>query len=253
MIRPLVVGNWKMNGTLEESTKLAGAIVKGLRITGGNVEVVLAPPYTALTRVHRVIERSTIRLAGQNCHWETKGAFTGEVSPVMLRNLGCHYVLLGHSERRHIFHESDHEVARKVLSALQNRLRVILCVGETLEERDKGRTARVISRQLKLALKGVGKSDICNVEIAYEPVWAIGTGRSARPAQISRAHKRIRRLLVSIFGQLKGKRVRILYGGSVNPENAVALATAVEVNGLLVGGASLKAANFLSVIRCYGS
>jgi triosephosphate isomerase len=250
-MRPLVVGNWKMNGTLRESAKLAGAVVKGLRHTAGKVQVVLAPPHTALTQVHQVIRRSDIELAGQNCHWETTGAFTGEVSPTMLRDTGCHYVIVGHSERRHIFHESDHDVALKVVRALENRLRVILCVGETLEERDKGLTASVISRQLRIALKGAARSDIGKVEIAYEPVWAIGTGRNASPEQITRVHERIRRLLVASFGQKNGKRVRILYGGSVNPQNAAALAAAPEVNGLLVGGASLKAANFVSVIRCY--
>ena len=252
-MRPLVVGNWKMNGTLRESAMLAGAIVKGLRSTVDKVQVVLAPPYTALNQVYQVIRRTAIELAGQNCHWEAKGAFTGEVSPTMLRDAGCHYVIVGHSERRHIFQESNRDVALKVLRALESQLRVILCVGETLEERDKGLTASVISRQIRLALNGVGKSDIGNVEIAYEPVWAIGTGRNASPEQITRVHERIRRLLVTSFGHKFGKRVRILYGGSVNPENAAALAAAPEVNGLLVGGASLKAASFLSVIRCYGN
>jgi len=252
-MRPLVVGNWKMNGTLRESIKLASAVVKGLRHTGDKVQVVLAPPHTALTQVHQVIRRSDIELAGQNCHWEATGAFTGEVSPTMLRDVGCQYVIVGHSERRHVFHESNHEVTLKVIRALESQLRVILCIGETLEERDKGRTASVISRQLRTALKGVAKSDIRNVEIAYEPVWAIGTGRNASPEQITRVHERIRRLLVASFGRKDGKRVRILYGGSVNPQNAAALAAVLEVNGLLVGGASLKAANFLSVIRCYSS
>jgi len=250
-MRPLVVGNWKMNGTLRESSKLAGAIVKGLRTSAANVQVVLAPPHTALALVHQVIRRSDIALAGQNCHWQEKGAFTGEISPKMLSDAGCNYVILGHSERRHIFHETDHEIALKVTSALQNKLRLILCVGETIADRDKGLAARVITRQLRLALKEVTESDIGNVEIAYEPVWAIGTGRNASPAQITRVHERIRRLLVATFGHSCGKRVRILYGGSVNAENATSLAAATEVNGLLVGGASLSAANFLSVIRSY--
>ena len=252
-MQPLVVGNWKMNGTLLESSKLAAAIVKGLRTMGNDVRVVLAPPHTALAKVYQVIYRSDVELAGQNCHWEEKGAFTGEVSPTMLRDAGCNYVILGHSERRHIFHETDHDVAVKVISALRNKLRLILCVGETTEERDKDRTARVITRQLRLALKGVAKSDIRNVEIAYEPVWAIGTGRNASPAQITQVHERIRRFLVTKYGRIPGKRVRILYGGSVNPTNAASLVVAAEVNGLLVGGASLTAADFLSVVRCCNS
>ena len=245
----LLVGNWKMNGTLLESCKLAAAIVNGLRTMGNDVRVVLAPPYTVLAKVYEVIHRSDVDLAGQNCHWEEKGAYTGEVSPAMLRDAGCNYVIVGHSERRHIFHETDHDIARKVISALRNKLQLILCVGETMEERDKGRTARVITRQLRLALKGVPKSDIRNVEVAYEPVWAIGTGRNATPAQITQVHKRIRRFLVTNYGGIRGKRVRILYGGSVNPTNAGSLVVAAEVNGLLVGGASLRAADFLSVIR----
>jgi triosephosphate isomerase len=249
-MRPLVVGNWKMNGTLLESAKLARAIVKSLRATANDVEVVLAPPHTALAKVHQVISRSRVELGGQNCHREEKGAFTGEVSPLMLRDAGCNYVILGHSERRHIFHETNEEIRAKVISALHHKLRVILCVGETLEERDGGLTESVIIRQLGLALKGIRKNDIGNVEIAYEPVWAIGTGRHASPAQVSPVHERIRRFLITTFGRTRGKRARILYGGSVNSDNASALWAAAEVNGLLVGGASLKAASFLSVIRC---
>lgn len=249
-MRPLVVGNWKMNGTLLESAKLARAIVKSLRATANDVEVVLAPPHTALAKVRQVISRSSVELGGQNCHREEKGAFTGEVSPLMLRDAGCNYVILGHSERRHIFHETNEEIRGKVISALHHKLRVILCVGETLEERDGGLTKSVIIRQLKLALKGIRKNDIGNVEIAYEPVWAIGTGRHASPAQVSQVHERIRRFLITTFGRTRGKRVRILYGGSVNSDNASALMAAAEVNGLLVGGASLKAVSFLSVIRC---
>jgi triosephosphate isomerase len=249
-MQPLVVGNWKMNGTLLESAELAGAILKGIRTMANDVQVVLAPPYTALAKVHQVMCRSRVELGGQNCHREEKGAFTGEVSPMMLRDAGCNYVILGHSERRHIFHETNDEIAAKVNSALQHKLRVILCVGETIEERDRGQTGRVINRQLRLGLKGVRKNDIGNVEIAYEPVWAIGTGRHASPVQVTQVHERIRRFLVTTFGSIRGKRVRILYGGSVNSDNAPALMAAGEVNGLLVGGASLKALSFLAVIRC---
>lgn len=249
MTRPLVVGNWKMNGTLLESYKLAAAIVKVLRTTASRVQVVLAPPHTALAKVHQAIRNSDIDLAGQNCHWQEKGAFTGEVSPAMLRDTGCHYVIVGHSERRHVFRESDDVIALKIAGALRNQLRPILCVGETGEERDKGLTRKIVTRQLRLGLKGIGKSDIGTVEIAYEPVWAIGTGRNANPEQITQVHRQIRRFLVTYFGTTRGNRVRILYGGSVNPENAAALAGAAEVNGLLVGGASLRVASFAAVVR----
>ncbi len=250
-MRPLVVGNWKMNGKLSESSELAAAVVKTLKTDGRQVQVVLAPPYTALATVYRTIRKSHIELAGQNCHWEERGAFTGEVSPLMLRDLGCKYVIIGHSERRHVFHETNQVIARKVASVLQQKIRPILCVGETLNERNKGRTAAVVTGQLRLALKGIGKNDIRNVEIAYEPVWAIGTGRNASPEQITQVHRRIRRFLVTTFGDTRGNRVRILYGGSVNPGNAPDLTRAGDVNGFLVGGASLVAANFASVVHCY--
>jgi triosephosphate isomerase len=252
MNAPLVVGNWKMHGTRSECSSLARKIALGLGKNPSRAEVVLAPPYTSLKSVKQAIRNSRIALAGQNSHWQENGAFTGEVSPSMLRDVGCAFVILGHSERRHIFHESDETVAKKTVAALRNGLRPILCVGETLEERSGGRTAGVIGRQLRIALKEVAKSDICKLEIAYEPVWAIGTGRNATPEQISQVHGRIRRFMAAKFDRTKGSRVRILYGGSVKPENARSLATTPEVNGLLVGGASLKAETFLPVIAAFG-
>ena len=252
MNAPLVVGNWKMHGTRSECSSLARKIAQGLRKIPSRAEVVLAPPYTSLPSVKQAIRNSTIALAGQNSHWQENGAFTGEVSPPMLRDVGCDFVILGHSERRHIFHETDGTVAKKTAAALRNGLRPILCVGETLEERNGGRTAGVIRRQLRIALKEIVKTDIGKVEIAYEPVWAIGTGRNATPEQISQVHGGIRRFMTAKFDSTKGSRVRILYGGSVNPENARSLATTPEVNGLLVGGASLKAETFLPVIAAFG-
>lgn len=249
---PLVVGNWKMHGTRSECSSLARKIAHGLGKNPSRAEVVLAPPYTSLQSVKQAIRNSRIALAGQNSHWQQTGAFTGEVSPPMLRDVGCDFAILGHSERRHIFHETDETVARKTVAALRNGLRPILCVGETLEERSGGRTAGVIRRQLRIALKEVVKTDIGKIEIAYEPVWAIGTGRNATPEQISQVHGGIRRFVAAKFDRTKGSRVRILYGGSVNPENARSLATTPEVNGLLVGGASLKAETFLPVIAAFG-
>jgi triosephosphate isomerase (TIM) len=247
----LVVGNWKMNGTLSESYALARAIAGSLSSGSKRVDVVLAPPYTALHKVREAIAGSDLLLAGQNAHWQASGAFTGEVSPEMLRDAGCTFVILGHSERRHIFRESDQIVAQKVRASLDKGLRPVLCVGETLYQRRTGITSRVISRQLRAALKGASKNDIGKIEIAYEPVWAIGTGRNATPGQISQVHRRIRNLLIESFGNVSGRRIRILYGGSVKPDNAAELVKTQEVNGLLVGGASLKAETFLSIVRCF--
>lgn len=247
---PLVVGNWKMHGTQTEALALAREIRKGLRDIR-RAEVVLAPPFTALTVVNEAIGATELRLAGQNVYWQEKGAFTGEISPKMLLELGCRFVIIGHSERRHLFNESDQAIAKKVIASLDAGLRAILCVGETLQEKRKGTTRRVIARQLRVALKEVGKSAIGKVEIAYEPVWAIGTGRNATPDQVSHVHRWIREMLKDLFGEWQAKRSRILYGGSVRPDNAEELARAPEVNGLLVGGASLRPQDFLSIIRCF--
>jgi triosephosphate isomerase (TIM) len=249
MTTPLVVGNWKANGLQAECRELGRAIARGIARKPPAVEVALAPPYTALAQVKKAIDRSDIKLAAQNCHWEDRGAFTGEITPPMLADVGCDFVILGHSERRHIFQESDVVVAKKLLAALSNQLRPILCVGETLAERQAGRAAAVITRQLRIALKGLGKNAIENIEIAYEPVWAIGTGHNATPEQITRVHSRIRQFLKGAFGQ-KGAAVRVLYGGSVNPGNAAEILKTPEVNGLLVGGASLKAETFLPIVHC---
>jgi triosephosphate isomerase len=245
---PLVVGNWKMHGTQNEAVALARDVLRGLRSIRG-VEVALAPPFTALVAVRKTLRGSSLRLAAQNVHWEEKGAFTGEISTPMLQELGCHFVIVGHSERRRIFKEDDQMIAKKVTACLNSGLNPILCVGETFAERRKGTTTRVITRQLRVALKGVLKGAIEKIEIAYEPVWAIGTGRNATPEQISRAHATIRKMLKKVFGTKLAERTRILYGGSVRPDNAGELASVQEVSGLLVGGASLRAKDFLSIIR----
>jgi triosephosphate isomerase (TIM) len=248
MNQPLVVGNWKMNGTLSQASSLAGAIVHGIAQKTPKVDLVLAPPATALVAVQQRIAGSGISLAGQNCHWEDNGAFTGEISPAMLTDLSCTYVIVGHSERRHLFNESDDIIARKLAAAIRNNLRPILCVGETLDQRNAGRTMDVILRQMQLALKEPNGNVIANLEIAYEPVWAIGTGHNADPNQIAEVHGAIRSYLTSSFGKIS---FRILYGGSVNPDNASDVSRISEVNGLLVGGASLKPESFLAVVRCF--
>jgi triosephosphate isomerase len=248
MNQALVVGNWKMNGTLSQASSLAGAIVHGIAQKTPKVDLVLAPPATALVAVQQRIAGSGISLAGQNCHWEDNGAFTGEISPAMLADLGCTYVIVGHSERRHLFNESDDIIARKLAAAIRNNLRPILCVGETLDQRNAGRTMDVILRQMQLALKEPNGNVIANLEIAYEPVWAIGTGHNADPNQIAEVHGAIRSYLTSSLGKSS---LRILYGGSVNPENAKELSRISEVDGFLVGGASLKPESFLAVLRYF--
>jgi triosephosphate isomerase (TIM) len=248
MSQPLVLGNWKMNGTLSQASSLTGAIVQGIAHKTPKAALVLAPPATALAAVRERIAGTGISLAGQNCHWEDSGAFTGEISAAMLSDLGCTYVIVGHSERRHIFNESDEMIGRKLAAAIRNNLRPILCVGETLDQRNAGRTMDVILRQIQLALKEPNENVIANLEIAYEPVWAIGTGHNADPNQIAEVHGAIRSYLTSSFGKTS---FRILYGGSVNPDNASDVSRISEVNGLLVGGASLKPESFLAVVRCF--
>lgn len=251
MTVPLVVGNWKMNGSQAESQKLASEIARMIQRKPTRAQVVVAPPFTALTTVARAIRHSKIKMAAQNCHWQESGAYTGEISAPMVAELGCEFVILGHSERRHIFHESDEMIARKIAPVIAHGMRAILCVGETLEERRQKLTGRVIARQLRSALKGSAKDVIDKLEIAYEPVWAIGTGQNATTAQVREVHVRIRRFLKTSFGNAASERVRILYGGSVKPENADTLAQIDEVDGLLVGGASLKAESFLPIVAAF--
>jgi triosephosphate isomerase len=251
MITPLVVGNWKMNGSQSECVKLARQIVRQLKRKPTLAEVALAPPFTALSLVARALSNSKVKLAAQNSHWAANGAFTGEISVPMLSEIGCDYVILGHSERRHIFHESNEMIGRKIEPVVAHDMRVILCVGETLSERRRKKTNDVVTFQLDAALKGLTKGGIDKIEIAYEPVWAIGTGLNATAEQISQVHRCIRSYLKSVFGNSKGKAVRILYGGSVKPENASTIASTDEVNGLLVGGASLKAEMFLPIVQAF--
>ena len=251
MSLPLVAGNWKMNGTQHECRDLARNIAEQLRVNAPQVEVVLAPPFTALSSVSHVVRESKIMLAAQNCHWQDSGAFTGEISPPMLAELGCKYVILGHSERRHIFHENADMIANKVKAVIGHGMRVILCIGETLEERQQNQTNEIIDRQLHSALKGMAKDAMEKLEIAYEPVWAIGTGLNATAEQVRDVHSRIRQILEASFGESTSGHVRILYGGSVKPENASMLAQIDKVDGLLVGGASLKAELFLPIVTAF--
>jgi triosephosphate isomerase len=237
-----------MNGTEHGCDELARNIAAELHANTASVDIALAPPFTALSSVAKV--KGKLKLAAQNCHWLESGAFTGEISPGMLAELGCEFVIVGHSERRQIFHEDDDMICRKLGPVIARGMRPILCVGETLSERQQEITDQIISRQLQAALKGLDKSAITKLEIAYEPVWAIGTGHNASSDQISAVHKRVREFLATSFGD-RGRGVRILYGGSVKPENASMLAQIDEVDGLLVGGASLKAETFVPIVAAF--
>jgi len=244
--RLLIAGNWKMHKTVPEALELVRELKERLKGVNDR-DILVCPPFTALYPVGKELEGSSINLGAQNMFYEREGAFTGEVSPVMLKDVGCRFVILGHSERRKIFGETDELINKKVLSAAENGLIPILCVGETLEEREAGRTKEVVERQVREGLKGFPEE--AELVIAYEPVWAIGTGRSATPEMAQEVHKFIREVLAELFGQEKASKTRILYGGSVKPENAKSLLEMEEIDGALVGGASLKADSFEKIVR----
>lgn len=245
---PLVVANWKMHGGLAEARELAQAVRDGLKRPRG-IEVTICPPFTALAAVAEVLAGSPLLLGAQNCHWEASGAFTGEISPAMLAEIGCRLVLVGHSERRHLFRESDDEINRKVVAALRHGLRPLLCVGETAEERRQGLTFTVVEGQLRAGCAGLSAAEIGRCLLAYEPVWAIGTGVNATPGQAAEVHGYLRGLASELGSKEIAQSVRILYGGSVKPDNAAALAQEPEIDGALVGGASLQAQSFIAIAR----
>ena len=246
MRRLLIAGNWKMHKTVEGALSLIREL-KRLVSDVNHRDILVCPPFTALYAVKAELEGSNISLGAQNMFYEEEGAFTGEISPLMLRDVGCSYVILGHSERRHIFGETDELINKKVLSAVNHGLIPILCVGETLQEREDGKTKEVIERQVREGLKGL--SETSEFVIAYEPVWAIGTGRTATPELAEEVHSFIRELLSEMFGAKKAESVRILYGGSVKPENAAGLLSQPNIDGSLVGGASLKADSFAKIVK----
>lgn len=258
-ITPLVAGNWKMNGLLAGGVALARALAERLAdlLQAGQAsapaDVVLCPPFTILSEVGRVLAGTNLELGAQNLHWEDKGAFTGEISGPMLTELGCRYVIVGHSERRQYFGETDETVHKRLAAALRHSLRPILCVGETWEEREAGRTEERVGGQLHGALRGLDAArpaaEAGRFAVAYEPVWAIGTGRAAMASDAQEVAAFIRRTLGEILGPEAAARTRILYGGSVNPNNAGDFAAEPDVNGALVGGASLDAASFEGVVR----
>ncbi|MDW7711301.1 MAG: triose-phosphate isomerase [Deferrisomatales bacterium] len=248
MRKPLVVANWKMHKTGPEALALAREVAARLR-DEQDTEIAVAPPFTALQAVGEVLSGTRIGLGAQNMHWEPEGAFTGEVSPPMLRALGVRYVILGHSERRQLFGETDEDVARKVSAAAAAGLTPVVCVGETLAQRDGGAADEVVARQLTAALESLPPGGGGPLVVAYEPVWAIGTGRTAGAAQAQEMHAGVRSLLVTLRGAEGAEAARILYGGSVKPGNAAELLTQPDVDGALVGGASLDAETFASIVR----
>lgn len=247
MHRKLIVGNWKMNGTIEESLKLLTELRH--KLEAGPADVVVAPPFTALYSASIVLQETPVlQLAGQNMHWETDGAYTGEIAAGFLKDVGCSYVILGHSERRHLFGETDEMINKKVLAALTQELIPIFCVGETLEQRQAGKTQGVLEGQIKKGLAGIPMADLKNIVIAYEPVWAIGTGQTAATAEIQEALHFIRNLLAKTYDAPTANSLRLLYGGSVTAENAREIFQVKEVDGVLVGGASLVSEKFLKII-----
>jgi triosephosphate isomerase len=247
--KPVVAGNWKMHKTAGEAQALARELRNALGVVRDQVEVVLAPPFTALYPVSKAVEDSNLAVAAQNCHAEAQGAFTGEVSAPMLKELGCRFVILGHSERRQLFGETDEGVNRKAKAVLAAGMLPIVCVGETLQEREAGRTLEIVSRQLAGGLAGLDGAAVGRLVIAYEPVWAIGTGRTATSAQAQEVHAHIRGWVAQAFGREAAASVRIQYGGSVKPDNAAELLGQPDVDGALVGGASLKASDFAAIVK----
>ena len=245
---PFMAGNWKMNKTTGEAINLVRELKTAISGVKG-VEVAVAPPFTALYAVCKELEGSSIRLAAQNLYWEEKGAFTGEVSPLMLKEVGCHYVIIGHSERRQFFGETDETVNRRIKAALAQGLKVISCIGETLKEREEGKTFSVIERQVEDGLKNLSDKEMENIVIAYEPIWAIGTGKTATPGQAEEVHRFIRGKIEKLYSQEVSEEIRIQYGGSVTPENIKGLMEQANIDGALVGGASLKAESFSKIVR----
>jgi triosephosphate isomerase len=246
--RPVLAGNWKMYKLQSEAVTLASALRDGLGNALATREVVVAPPFTALAAVAGVLRGSGIGLAAQNLHFEKEGAYTGEVSAPMLKDAGCSHVIIGHSERRQYFGETDDGVAKKAAAALAGGLTPIVCVGESLGEREAGRTMDVVGRQIDGSLKGLAADAVDRILVAYEPVWAIGTGKVATPEQAQEVHAFIRGRIAASRGGKTADGLRILYGGSVKPDNIATLMAQADVDGALVGGASLAAESFLKIV-----
>lgn len=245
--RPLIAGNWKMYKTSSEAVETARQLVKRTA-SAADVDVMIAPPFTALSAVSEVVKDSNVFLGAQNLFWEKEGAFTGEISAAMLISAGCRHVIIGHSERRQYFGETDESVNKKMKSAIKNDLIPVLCVGETENERESNETFTVLDKQLHYGLEGFSADDLATLLIAYEPVWAIGTGKTATSDQAQETHQFLRSLVDKRFGNVLAKSIRILYGGSVKPNNIAELMAMADIDGALVGGASLNAETFSQIV-----
>jgi triosephosphate isomerase len=247
MRKTIIAGNWKMYKNLKDGQDLAVALRRDLYKIE-NVDIVICPPFTLLAYLADALETSNIGVGGQDLYWQEEGAFTGEVSPTMLKDAGCQYVIIGHSERRQFFGETNETVNKKIKAALKFGLTPIVCVGENLQEREANKTFKVIEDHVNNGLSGISASDVLKLVVAYEPVWAIGTGKTATPEQAQEVHKFIRDLLKKNYSQEVADSVRIQYGGSVKPENIIELMNKPDVDGALVGGASLKADSFSAIV-----
>lgn len=248
MRTPIIAGNWKLNNTISEAIELTQDIKRSVADTT-DVEIIVAPTFTALAAVYEVIQESNICLAAQDVYWENSGAFTGEISPTMLKDVGCEYVIIGHSERRQFFAETNESVNLKTKAALTTDLKPIICVGEHLEDREAGNTEKIIEDHVSGGIKDLSAEQMLSCVIAYEPVWAIGTGKTATPKQAQEVHAYIRQLISEAYTDEIAKQVRIQYGGSVKPDNAAELMEQPDVDGALVGGASLQAESFAQIVK----
>jgi triosephosphate isomerase len=248
MRKPVIAGNWKLFKTTKEAKDLVTSLIPEVK---GNdrVEIIVAPVFTALTTVSKAVDGTNVMLAAQDCFWEEEGAYTGEVSPGLLKDAGCSHVIIGHSERRQFFGETDETVNKKIKAALARGLIAIFCIGETLAERESGRTFDILKLQATKGLAGFPKEMLEDIIIAYEPVWAIGTGKTATDEQAQKAHAFIRSLVADLYDGSTADRIRILYGGSVKPDNIKGLMTQPDVDGALVGGASLKSESFSAIVN----
>lgn len=249
MRKKIIAGNWKMNNGIKETVNLISDIKKELSGKKVYADVIICPPFINLETAHALLKDSSIKLGAQNIYFEESGAFTGEISASMLKGVGCEYVILGHSERRTIFGENDQIINNKMKTAIKNELKPIFCVGETLEEREKGVTFKVIETQVKNGLNLLRESELEHLIIAYEPVWAIGTGRNATPQQAQEVHLFIRELIGKMYSQIFAAQLVIQYGGSVKADNAKELLSQPDIDGALVGGACLKADSFIKIIE----
>lgn len=248
MRRPIIAGNWKMYKTIPEAIELVNSLKRAL-YDEDTLDIVVCPPFTSLSEISEILEGSNIGLGAQDLHWEEEGAYTGEVSAKMLKDAGCRYVIVGHSERRKLFLETNEDVNKKAKAALAQDIMPIVCVGERLEQREEGKTFEVVKDHVVNSLAGLSEEEILKVIIAYEPVWAIGTGKTATPQQAQGAQSFIRKLLVDLYSDKVAGLIRIQYGGSVKPGNIAELMKQEDVDGALVGGASLSAESFIEIVK----